>query len=161
MVTVRRRGGDAVWFDTDCRRAFEFKQSAYHRWCRNRSAENWDLFCQARGTADRLYAAAKARYSADCRRNLDDCASANAWWRTLKGHVFGTESDIPPLCSPGGALVSDPAGKAELLSTWFDSKQSRDIVELPQTCHPRPVFCGIAFRAREVERYLLDLDPNG
>ena len=161
MVTVRRRGGDAAWFDGDCRRAFELKQSAYHRWCRNRSAENWDLFCQARGTANRLYAAAKARYSADCRRNLDDCASANAWWSTLKGHVFGAESDIPPLCSPGGALVSDPAGKAESLSTWFDSKQSRDIVELPQTCHPRPAFCGIAFRAREVERYLLDLDPNG
>ena len=45
--------------------------------------------------------------------------------------MFGAESDISPLCSPGGALVSDPAGKAELLNTWFDSKQSRDIVELP------------------------------
>ena len=107
------------------------KQLAYHRWCRNRSAENWDLFCLARGTANRLYAAAKARYSADCRRNLDDCASANAWWRTLKGQVFCAESDIRPLCSPGGALVSDPAGKAELLSTWCDGKQSRGIVELP------------------------------
>ena len=51
MVTVRRRGGDAAWFDGDCKRAFELKQSAYHCWCRNRSAENWDLFCQARGTA--------------------------------------------------------------------------------------------------------------
>ena len=89
MVSVRGRGGDAAWFDGDCRRAFELKQSAYHRWCRNRSAENWNLFYQARGTANRLYAAAKARYSADCRRNLDVCASANAWWRTLKGHVFG------------------------------------------------------------------------
>ena len=47
MVTVRRRGGDAAWFDGDCRRAFELKQSAYHRWCRNRSVVNWDLFCQA------------------------------------------------------------------------------------------------------------------
>ena len=122
---------------------------------------NWDLFCQARGTAYRLYAAAKALYSADCRQNLVDCASANAWWHKLKGHVFGAESDIPPLCLPVGALVSDPAGKAELLSTWFDSKQSRDIVELPQTCHPRRAFCGIAFRARGVERHLLDLDPNG
>ena len=46
------------------------------------------------------------------------------------------------------------------MSTWFDNKQSRDIVELPQTCHPRPAFCGIAFRAREVERHLMDLDPN-
>ena len=62
--------------------------------------------------------------------------------------------------SPGGALVSDPAGKAELLSAWFDSKQSRDIVELPQTSHPRPAFCGDAFRAREVEGHLMDLDPN-
>ena len=161
MVTVRRSGGDAAWFDGDCIRAFELKQSAYHRWFRKRSAVNWDLFCQARGTANRHYAAAKARYSADCRRNLDDCASANAWWRTLKGHVFGAESDIPPLCSPGGALVSDPAEKPDLLSTWFDSKQSRNIPELLQTCHRRPAFCGIAFRAREIERHLLDLDPNG
>ena len=75
-------------------------------------------------TANRIYASAKAHYSADCRRNVDECSSANDWWRTLKGHVFGAEPDIPPLCSPGGALVSDPAGKAELLSTWFDSKQS-------------------------------------
>ena len=48
MVTVRRRGGGAAWFDGDSRRAFELKQSAYHRWCRNRSAVNRDLFCHAR-----------------------------------------------------------------------------------------------------------------
>ena len=89
---------------------------------------NWNLFCQARETANRLYAAAKARYSADCRRNHDDCACANAWWRTLKGHVFGAQSDIPPLCSPGGVIISNQAGNAELLSAWFNSKQSRDIV---------------------------------
>ena len=161
MVIVRRRVGGTAWFYGDCSRALKLKQSAYHRWCRNRSAVNWDLFCQTRGTFNRLYAAAKARYSADCRRNLDDCVSANAWWRTLKGHVFGAESGIPPLSSPGGALVSDQAGKAEQLSTWFDSKQSRDIIELPLTCHPRPAFCGIALRAREVERHLLYLDSNG
>ena len=33
--------------------------------------------------------------------------------------------------------------------------------ESTQTCHPRPAFCDIPFRAREVERHLLDLDPNG
>ena len=44
MVTVRRRGGDAVWFDGDCRRAFELKQSAYQCWLMNRST-NWNLFC--------------------------------------------------------------------------------------------------------------------
>ena len=40
MVTVKRREGNAAWFDGDCRRAFELKQSAYHRWCRNLSAVN-------------------------------------------------------------------------------------------------------------------------
>ena len=37
MVTVRRRGRDAAWFDGDCRIPFELRRSAYHRWCRNRS----------------------------------------------------------------------------------------------------------------------------
>ena len=109
--------------------------------------------------SNRLYGAAKACYSANCRLSLDNCASANAWWRTLKGHVFGAESDIPPLCSPDGAPVSDPMGKAELLRAWSDSKQPRDLVELPQTCYPRPAFCRIAIRAHEVEQYLMDLDP--
>ena len=140
MVTVRRRGGDAAWFDGDCRRAFELKQSAYHRWCRNRSAVNWGLFCQARGTANRLYAAVRRLVTLRTAVGiLMTVPLRMTWWRTLKGHVFGAESDIPPLCSPGGALVSDPAGKAELLSTWFDSKQSRDIVELPQTFYP--LYC--------------------
>ena len=94
-----------------------------------------DLFCQAQVAASRLYAAAKARYSAHCNQTLDDCTTANAWWRTLKGHVFGEESDVPLLCSPDGMFVSDLRGNAELLSAWFDSKQSRDIVELPQTRH--------------------------
>ena len=52
MVSVRRRREDAAWFDGDCRRAFELKRSAYHRWCRNRSAVNLDLFCQSRGSAN-------------------------------------------------------------------------------------------------------------
>ena len=65
MVTVRRRGCDTTWFDGYCRSAFELKQSAYHRWCRNRTAVYWDLFCQARGTVNRLYAATKARHSAN------------------------------------------------------------------------------------------------
>ena len=97
---------DAVWFDGDCRRAFELKQSPYHRWCRTRTAVNSDLFCQARGTANRLYAAANAHYSANCAGLL----MIVPWLMlggVLKGHVFGAESNVPPLCSPGGTLVSD------------------------------------------------------
>ena len=125
-----------AWFDSDCRRAFELKQSAYHRWCRNRTAVNWDLFCQARGTANRL---------CDCEGSLLCYLPSESLMivpllmpgGTLKGHVFGAESDVPPLCSPGVVLISDPAAKAELLSAWFDSKQSRDITLL--SCR-RPVI---------------------
>ena len=67
MVTVRRRGGDAAWFEADCRRAFELKQAAYHRWCRNCTAVNWNSFCQSRSTANRLYAAVKVHCSANYR----------------------------------------------------------------------------------------------
>ena len=46
------------------------------------------------------------------------------------------------------------------LSCWVRGLTANSHETL-QTCHPRPAFCGIAFRAREVERYLLDVDPNG
>ena len=68
----------------DCRRAFELKKPAYHRWCMNHTALNCNLFCKARNTGNRLYAAVKDRYSVSCCQNFDDCASAYAWCRTLK-----------------------------------------------------------------------------
>ena len=113
MVTVRG-GWDAAWFNGDCKRAFELKQSVYHRWCRNRSAVNWD-------------------YSAEHEELLID--SMRLWRLVTLLIAVRTlmPPDIPPLCSPGGALASDLAGKAELLSAWFDSKQSRYIVEWPHT----------------------------
>ena len=43
----------------------------------------------------------------------------------------------------------------------FDSKQSREAVELPLTCHPSPSFTTFAFRSSEVRRLLLNLDPYG
>ena len=161
MVTVRKRFGDAPWFTPDCRVAFEGKQTAYFRWNMSRSAEDWNSFKLAQRAANACYAAAKAQYSVRCREKLVASSSAHAWWTTLKESVFGVSSALPPLQSAGGALVSDPAGKAELLSSWFDSKQSREGVSLPATCHPEPVFCSFAFRSREVERLLKDLDSHG
>ena len=75
IVTVRRGEDDASWFNGDFRRAFELKQASYHRWCSNRTALSWNLFCQERSTANST--AVKDRYSANCRQNLDNCASDN------------------------------------------------------------------------------------
>ena len=52
-------------------------------------------------------------------------------------------------------------GKADLLSDHFDSKQSREAVDLPLTCHLSPSLTTFAFRSREVRHLLLDLDPYG
>ena len=87
--------------------------------------------------------------------------SPHKWWFTLKSDVFGSSSSLPPLVGPGGGLVCESVGKADLLSDHYDSKQSRESVDLQVTCHPSPSLITFAFRSSEVKRFLLDIDPNG
>ena len=75
--------------------------------------------------------------------------------------MFGSGSSLPPLAGPGGGLVCKSVGKADLLSDHFDSKQSRESVDLLVTCHLSPSLIAFAFRSCEVKRLLLDLDPYG
>ena len=49
-------------------------------------------------------------------------------------------------------------GKADLLSNNFDSKQTREAVDLPITCNPSPSITTFAFRSSEVES-LVRLGP--
>ena len=51
--------------------------------------------------------------------------------------------------------------KVDLLSDHFVSKQSRESVDLPVTCHHFPSRITFAFRSSEVRRLLLYLDPYG
>ena len=160
-MTIRRRLGDEPWFTEECRVAFESKQTAFYRWRRSRTRADWLLFRGAQRAANACYSTAKSIFSVRCRDKLASCASSHNWWGTLKQSVFGTDNAIPPLQSHGGTLISDPAGKAELLSSWFDSKQSRESVPLPSTCYRQPLFSGFAFRSREVLTLLLNLDSHG
>ena len=80
---------------------------------------------------------------------------------TLKSAVFGTSSSLPPLVNEDGELVFESVGKADLLSNHFDSKQFREAVDLPLTCHRSPSLTIFAFRSREVRHLLLNLDPYG
>ena len=75
--------------------------------------------------------------------------------------VFGSSSSLPLLVGPGGGLVCESLGKADLLSDHFDSKQSRDSVDLLVTCHPSPSLITFVFRSSEVKRLLLELGPYG
>ena len=73
--------------------------------------------------------------------------------------ILDLSSSLPPLVGEGGGLVCESVGKADLLSDHFDSKQSRESVYLPFTCHSSPRLTFFAFRSSEVRRLLLDLDP--
>ena len=75
--------------------------------------------------------------------------------------VVHSSSSLPPLVNEGDGLVCESVGKADLLSDHFDSKQSREAVNLPPTCHPSPCLTTFAFRSSEVRHLLLDLDPYG
>ena len=107
------------------------------------------------------YSEAKRQFSDRNRDVLMNVQSPHKWWSTLKSAVFGSSSSLPSLVSEGGGLVCESVGKADLLSDHFDSKQSREAVDLPLTCLPSPSFTTFAFRSSEVRRLLLDLDPYG
>ena len=57
--------------------------------------------------------------------------------------------------------MCESVGKTDLLSDYFHSKQSREAVDLPLTCHPSLSLTTFAFRSREFRRFLLDLDSYG
>ena len=110
--------------------------------------------------ANETYSEAKRQFSDRNRHVLMNVQSPHKWWQ-LKSAVCGSSSSFPPLVSEGGGLVCESVGKANLLSDHFDSKQSREAVDLPLTCHPSPSLTTCAFRSSEVRRLLLDLDPYG
>ena len=93
---------------------------------------------------------AKRQFSARNTDVLINAQSPHKWWSTLKSAVFG-------LSSTGVRVV----GKADLLSEYFNGKQSRESVDLPLTCHPSLRLTTLALRSSEVRRLFLDLDPYG
>ena len=53
---IRVRNKDKPWFNNDCRRAFDLKQEAHHRWTRDRTLVNWDEFVHYHRRANAVYA---------------------------------------------------------------------------------------------------------
>ena len=148
-----------VW--DQCRHAFGRKQEAHLRWTRDRSRVNWEEFVRYQVRANETYSEAKHQYSDRKRDVLLNVQSPHKWWSTLMSAVFSSSSSLPPLDREGGGLVCESVGKADLLSDHFDSKHSRESVDLPLTCHTSPSLTTFAFRLTEVRRLLLDSDPYG
>ena len=83
--------------------------------------------------ANETYSEAKRQFSNRNRAVLMKVQSPHKCWSTLKSAVFGTSSSLPPIVSEGGGLVCESVGKADLLSDYFDSKQSGETVDMPLT----------------------------
>ena len=147
------RNKDKPRFDDQCRHAFDLKQEAHLQWTRDHSRVNWEKFVHCQVRANETYLDDKHQFSV---RNIDvlmNVQSPYKWWSTLKTAVFGSSSSLPPLVCPGGGLVCELVGKADLLSDHFDCKQSSEHVDLLVTCQPSPSLITFAFT--------LDLDPYG
>ena len=158
---IHVRNKDKPWFYDQCRHAFSLKQEAHLQWTSDCSRVNWEEFVRCQVKANETYSEAKRQFSDRNRDVLINVQSPHKWWSTLKSAVFSSSSSLPPLVSEGGGLVCESVGKADLLLDHFDSKQSRDSVDLPLTCHPSPSLTTFAFRLSEVRHFLLDLDPYG
>ena len=111
--------------------------------------------------ANETYSETKCQFSDRNRNVLMNVQSPHKWWSTLKSAEFGSNSSLHLLVSEGDGLVCEPVGKADLLLDHFDSKQSREAVDLPLTCHPSLSLTTFVFRSSEVRSLLLDLDSYG
>ena len=137
---IRVRNKDKPWFDDKCRHAFGLKQEAHLRWTRDRSRVNWEEFIGCQVRANDTYSEAKHQFSDRNRNVLINVQSSHKWWSTLKSAVSGSCSSLPPLVTEGGVLVCESVDKDDLLSDHFDSKQSKEAVDLSPTCHPSLVL---------------------
>ena len=147
-------------FDDQCRHAFGLKQEAHLWWTSDHPRVNWDEFVHCQARANETYSHTKRQFSDRNRDVPMNVKSLHNWWSTLKSAVFGSSSSLPLLDSEGGGLVCESVGKAGLLSDHFDSKQSREAVDLPLTCHPSPSLTTFAFRSSDVRCLVLDLEPH-
>ena len=118
---IKSKFKDRVWFNDDCRQAYNDKQTAYKLWSRNRSQLCWDNFVRVRSEANIVYAAAEADYRQHLKFSLSGVSQPHKWWSTLKNFLFGVDSALPPLRKADGSVAFDPSIKAR---NYFPYRQS-------------------------------------
>ena len=158
---IKSKVKDKSWFNPQCRAAYRDKQNAFRLWSRNRFNLLWENYCRYRNAANIIYRDAQRDYNKHLQEILSGANNPHKWWASLKSSLFGNASAIPPLCRSDGSLSFVPEDKARIFSDFFRSKQCADVVSLPLSCFPEPHLLSLAFRSKEVETLLSDLDPYG
>lgn len=158
---IKMRSNDRPWFSDECRAAFNRKQAAYHRWARNRTPELWEEYRLARNFATRTFNRAEMSFNSHLKEKLAQSRNSHTWWKNLKLSLFGVHQAVSPLKKADGSLTYNADEKAQLLANHFDSKMSRDNIEIPSGCYPLPKLSTIAFRSSELLKTLQNLDEYG
>ena len=158
---IKFRIKDKAWFNEDCKRANLAKQEAYQLWRRNCSDITWNNYVSLRNAAQETYAAAEKEYNDGVRDTLIGTTNSHKWWSTLKTALFGVDVVVPPILRPDRSLAHCSKEKAALFADVFDSKQSNDSLNMPQSCFPEAELTAFAFYSGEVKKLLLELDSYG
>ena len=134
------------------------------------SQVNWEEFVHCQMRANETYSEAKGQFSdrnRDVPKNVqsspvhkrelrvDGSPLLRVWCSTRIRHCLRLLVRVMDWC------VSQLIRLHDLLSDHFDSKQSREAVDLPLTCHPSPSLTTFAFRSTEARSLLLELDSYG
>ena len=159
MINFRNK--DKAWFNDNCKQAHHEKQEAYHLWRRNPSHLTWSNYTELRAAASAIYAIVEKEYNDNIKNDLMGIVQPSRWWSTFNSALFGIDMSVPPLIKPDGCITHDPKEKASLFADVFGSKQSNEKLQMPQSCVPDAKLTSVAFRSKEIEKLLLDLDSYG
>ena len=158
---IKLRSRDRPWFNEECRVAFNRKQASFHRWTRQRSPDNWEVYRRARNAATLIFNRAESTFNLHLRGKLNNTKNIHAWWKNLKFSLFGVEQSSTPIKRPDGSLTFVAAEKAKILADYFNSKMYSNDIIIPSGCFPIPKLNSLAFRSSELLNILQNLEENG
>ena len=147
------------WINCDIKRCMKQRKRLYNRAKKTNRDEDWAAYRLARNEVNSKLESAHSSY---CRRMFDDSFANNRrqFWKYIKAKRRDS-SGISPLLVDG-SIISDPQGKAAVLSDQFRSVFTlEDTSNVPNldgnTFAP---MSAISISSRGIQAQLDNLDPN-
>ena len=153
--TIVVRTNDKPWFDGRCVFAHRAKKRAYRVQPRRRPQEDCVEYRVARRHTQLVYEDAERAFIKQSKSPLANASNLREWWSTANTAVFHSSSSLLPFFDKGGKLIWSVDEKVSLFSEHFDTKQSGDSYQQPQSCDPSLVLCSVSFRSSFIRSLLL------
>ena len=78
-TVLRSRSRDKQWFEESCQRAYDPKKTAFHAWCKTRSADHWGRFVLARVEAQSVNGSSRESHNECTRNTLKHSTCSHKW----------------------------------------------------------------------------------